>query len=173
MKTKLTKKKKKKKEGVSRCTVLNFRSPSPSCCCCRTLIHSTSLITIDILSAYPGSFIYPFVRAKSTLVLFSFEFSASSLPPPPETIEPLRTFSTCILPYRFIHRPRFDSPRGCCVPPIKKRGEEARGFTTVRGAPQNGDGRTCVRQAEPQEILCNAMRVSDLGSLFVFFEGFG
>ena len=31
--------------------------------------------------------------------------------------------------------------RGCCVPPIKKRGEEARGFTTVRGAPQNGDGR--------------------------------
>ena len=62
--------------------------------------------------------------------------------------------------------------RGCCVPP-KKGGEEARGFTTVRGAPQNGDGRTCVRQAEPQEILCFAMRVSDLGSLFVFFEGFG
>ena len=30
--------------------------------------------------------------------------------------------------------------RGCCVPP-KKRGEEARGFSTVRGAPQNGDGR--------------------------------
>ena len=29
------------------------------------------------------------------------------------------------------------------------------------------------RQAEPQEILCNAMRVSDLGSLFVLFEGFG
>ena len=55
----------------------------------------------------------------------------------------------------------------------KKRGEEARGFTTVRGTPQNGDGRTCVRQAEPQEILCYAMRVSDLGSLFVFFEGFG
>ena len=55
----------------------------------------------------------------------------------------------------------------------KKRGEEACGFTTVRGAPQNGDGRTCVRQAEPQEILCNAMRVSDLGPLFVFFEGFG
>ena len=27
--------------------------------------------------------------------------------------------------------------------------------------------------AEPQEILCYAMRVSDLGSLFVFFEGFG
>ena len=53
----------------------------------------------------------------------------------------------------------------------KKRGEEARGFTTVRGAPQNGDGRTCVD--EPQEILCYAMRVSDLGSLFVFFEGFG
>ena len=52
-------------------------------------------------------------------------------------------------------------------------GEEERGFTTVRGAPQNGDGRTCVRQAEPQEILCYAMRVSDLGSLFVFFEGFG
>ena len=62
--------------------------------------------------------------------------------------------------------------RGCCVPP-KKWGEEARGFTTVRGAPQNGDGRTCVRQAEPQEILCYAMRVSALGSLFVFFEGFG
>ena len=35
----------------------------------------------------------------------------------------------------------------------KKRGEEARGFSTVRGPPQNGDGRTCVRQAEPQEIL--------------------
>ena len=51
----------------------------------------------------------------------------------------------------------------------KKGGEEARGFTTVRGAPQNGDGRTCVRQADPQEILCYAMRVSDLGSLFVFF----
>ena len=29
--------------------------------------------------------------------------------------------------------------RGCCVPP-KKKGEEARGFSTVRGAPQNGDG---------------------------------
>ena len=55
----------------------------------------------------------------------------------------------------------------------KKGGEEARGFTTVRGAPQNGDDRTCVRQAEPQEILCYAMRVSNLGSLFVFFEGFG
>ena len=55
----------------------------------------------------------------------------------------------------------------------KERGEEARGFTTVRGAPQNGDGRTCVRQAEPQKILCYAMRVSDLGSLFVFFEGSG
>ena len=61
--------------------------------------------------------------------------------------------------------------KGCCVP--QKRGEEARGFTTVRGAPQNGDGRTCKRQAKPQEILCYAMRVSDLGSLFVFFEGFG
>ena len=30
--------------------------------------------------------------------------------------------------------------KGCCVPP-KKGGEEARGFGTVRGAPQNGDGR--------------------------------
>ena len=52
-------------------------------------------------------------------------------------------------------------------------GEEARGFTTVQGAPQNGDGRTCMRQAEPQEILCYAMRVSDLESLFLFFKGFG
>ena len=31
----------------------------------------------------------------------------------------------------------------------KQRGEEARGFSTVRGAPQNGDGRTCMGQAEP------------------------
>ena len=34
--------------------------------------------------------------------------------------------------------------RGCCVPPKEGGGgggEEARGFTTVRGAPQNGDGR--------------------------------
>ena len=65
--------------------------------------------------------------------------------------------------------------RGCCVPPKKRGGggreEEARGFTTVRGAPQNGDGRTCMRQAEPQEILCCAMRVSDLESLFLFFKG--
>ena len=55
----------------------------------------------------------------------------------------------------------------------RRVGEEARGFTTVRGAPQKGDGRACVRQGEPQEILCYAMRVSDLGSLFAFFEGFG
>ena len=55
----------------------------------------------------------------------------------------------------------------------KKKGEEARSFSTVRGVPQNGDGRTCVRQAEPQEILRYAMRVSDLGSLFLFFKGFG
>ena len=47
------------------------------------------------------------------------------------------------------------------------------GFSTVRGAPQNGDGRTCMRQAEPQEILYYAMRVSDLESLFLFFKGFG
>ena len=31
--------------------------------------------------------------------------------------------------------------KGCCVPPKKKGGEEARGHSTVRGAPQNGDGR--------------------------------
>ena len=31
------------------------------------------------------------------------------------------------------------SQRGCCVPP-KERGEEAPGLSTVRGAPQNGDG---------------------------------
>ena len=49
-----------------------------------------------------------------------------------------------------------------------KRGEEACGFTTVRGAPQNGDGRTTGNP-----MLCYAMWVSDLGSLFVFFEGFG
>ena len=62
----------------------------------------------------------------------------------------------------------------------KKRGgggEEARGFSTVRGAPQNGGGRTCLRQAEPQGILCFVKRVSDLESLFLFFffffEGFG
>ena len=36
---------------------------------------------------------------------------------------------------------KVSNTRGCCVPPIKKRGEEARGVTTVRGAPQNGDGR--------------------------------
>ena len=72
---------------------------------------------------------------------------------------------------RALRAPLFD--KGVLCTAYKKRGEEARGFTTVRGAPQNGDGRTCVRQTEPQEILCNAMRVSDLGSLFVFFEGFG
>ena len=58
----------------------------------------------------------------------------------------------------------------------KKRGgggEEAHGFSIVRGAPQNGGGRTSMRQAEPQEILCYAMRVSDLQSLFLFFKGFG
>ena len=55
---------------------------------------------------------------------------------------------------------------GFFVPP--KKGEEARGFSTVRGAPQNGDGRTCMRQAGPQGILCCAMRVSDLESLFYF-----
>ena len=38
------------------------------------------------------------------------------------------------------HADLFTSTRGCCVPP-KKRGEEARGHSTVRGAPQNGDGR--------------------------------
>ena len=31
--------------------------------------------------------------------------------------------------------------RGCCVPPKKKIVEEASGFNTVRGAPQNGGGR--------------------------------
>ena len=87
------------------------------------------------------------------------------------SIDLMLPFSKKCLPYRT--QDLVSWARGCCVPPIKKRGEEARGFTTVRGAPQNGDGRTCVRQAGPQEILCNAMRVSDLGSLFVFFEGFG
>ena len=53
----------------------------------------------------------------------------------------------------------------------QKRGEETHGFSTGRGAPQNGDGRTCARQAEPQEILCYAMRVSDLASLFLFLRG--
>ena len=53
----------------------------------------------------------------------------------------------------------------------QKKGEEARS-TTVRGAPQNG-GRTCMRQAEPQEILCYDMRVSDLESLFCFIRGPG
>ena len=51
----------------------------------------------------------------------------------------------------------------------KKRGEEARGFTTVRGAPQNGDGRTCVRQAEPQEILCLCYAGERLGVAFCVF----
>ena len=37
----------------------------------------------------------------------------------------------------------------------KGGGGGERGFSTVRGLPQNGDGRTCMRQAEPQEILCN------------------
>ena len=52
------------------------------------------------------------------------------------------------------------SRRGCCVPPIKKRGEEARGFTTVRGAPQNGDGRVeadfaIMRlTAQPRHKIC-------------------
>ena len=70
-------------------------------------------------------------------------------------------------------RIRSGDHKGVLCTAYKKKGEEARGFTTVRGALQNGDGRTCVRQAEPQEILCNAMQVSDLGLLFVFFEGFG
>ena len=72
-----------------------------------------------------------------------------------------KTIQLCLS--QFIKKFNVDGAKGCCVPPIKKRGEEARGFTTVRGAPQNGDGRTCVRQTEPQEILCIAMRVSDLG----------
>ena len=55
---------------------------------------------------------------------------------------------------------RYCSTRGCCVPPIKKRGEEARGFTTVRGAPQNGDGRVeadfaIMRlTAQPRHKIC-------------------
>ena len=48
--------------------------------------------------------------------------------------------------------------------------EEALG--TVRGAPQNGDGQICMRQAEPQEILWYARQVSDLESLFVFLTLF-
>ena len=49
----------------------------------------------------------------------------------------------------------------------QKRGGGGRGFSTVRGAPQNGGGRTCARQAEPQEILCYAMWVGNLESLFL------
>ena len=59
--------------------------------------------------------------------------------------------------------------RGCCVPPERGGGGGAHSFSTVRGAPQNGDDQTCMRQVEPQEILCNAMQVSDLESLFFFF----
>ena len=40
----------------------------------------------------------------------------------------------------------------------KKGGEEVRGFSTVRGAPQNGDGQTCMRQAEPLGILCYVLQ---------------
>ena len=49
----------------------------------------------------------------------------------------------------------------------RKGGGNARFQHSELGAPQNGDGRTCMRQAEPHEILCicYAMRVSD----FFFF----
>ena len=49
--------------------------------------------------------------------------------------------------------------RGCCVPP-KKRGEEARSHSTVRGAPQNGDGRV---EADFAIMLSRITK-------FVFFE---
>ena len=58
----------------------------------------------------------------------------------------------------------------------KKRGggeEEARSFSTVRGAPQSGDGRTCMRQAEPQEVPYDAVRVNDLESFFCCLRGSG
>ena len=44
----------------------------------------------------------------------------------------------------------------------KKRGEEARGFTTVRGAPQNGDGRV---EADFAIMRLTAQRITK----FVFF----
>ena len=53
----------------------------------------------------------------------------------------------------------------------QKRGEEARGFSTVRGAPQNGAGRTCVRQAEAQGIVCYAMGWATWGRFFCFLRG--
>ena len=50
------------------------------------------------------------------------------------------------------------SRRGCCVPPKGGGGgEEARGFSTVRGAPQNGDGRVeaIMRPtAQPGHKIC-------------------
>ena len=64
-------------------------------------------------------------------------------------------------------------PRGCCVPPIKKRGEEARGFTTVRGAPQNGDGRTCVRQAERTKSYAMLCGWATWGRFLCFLRGSG
>ena len=64
----------------------------------------------------------------------------------------------------------FDVHKVLCTVKKKGGGEKVRGFSTVRGAPQNDDNRTCVRQAESRQILCSAIRASNLGSLFLFLR---
>ena len=63
------------------------------------------------------------------------------------------------------------SNKGVLCTAKKKGGGSARFHHSARCASKWR--RPNLREAEPQEILCFAMRVSDLGSLFVFFEGFG